>query len=55
MSRQISPSKYGIDLQPLRSTENIKAKGDEPWAYESFGVGDRLKLVHFSRANNLMG
>ncbi|NET14063.1 MAG: hypothetical protein F6K08_15080 [Okeania sp. SIO1H6] len=52
MSRQISYSKYGIDLQPLISAKNIKPKGDEPWAYESFGVGDRLKLGHLSRANN---
>lgn len=44
--------KYGIDWQPLKSTKNIKPKGDEPWAYESFEVGDRPKLGHFSRENN---
>ncbi|MGD1714035.1 hypothetical protein ACP6PK_11695 [Dapis sp. BLCC M172] len=51
MSRQISISKYGTDLQLLKSMKNIKSKGDEPLAHESFGVGDRLKLGHCSRAN----
>ncbi|WP_337885920.1 hypothetical protein [Fischerella thermalis] len=34
-----------MDLQNLKWTKNIKPKGDEPWAYEQFGVGSLFKLA----------
>lgn len=34
-----------MDLQNLRWTKNIVPKGNEPWAYQTFGTGHLFKLA----------